>query len=113
MNKLSLALLLAAGLFVIDASPAEAHSGVDRVHVKSYGHPRAVLRSHEMPGWLRREHRFHHWYRHSPLRHHRQISWRQLLDIYRWERRYFGSRHYIAYDDDRRWKGKRKRYRDD
>ena len=52
MNKLSLALLLAAGLFVIDASPAEAHSGVDRVHVKSYGHPRAVLRSHEMPGYF-------------------------------------------------------------
>ena len=113
MNKLSLGLLLAAGLFLIDVSPAEAHTGVDRMHVESYGHQPRLLRGHEMPVWLRRDHRFQHWYRRSPLRHYHQISWNQLLEIYRWERRYFGSHHYIAYDDKRRWKSNRKRHRRD
>jgi hypothetical protein len=113
MKKLSLALLLAAGLFFIDVSPASAHTGVDRVHVNGYGYRPQLLRGHEMPTWLRRDHRFQHWYRHSPLRHYHQISWNQLLEIYQWERRYFGSHRYVGYEDGRHWKGKRRHHRDD
>lgn len=113
MKKLTISLLLAAGLIFIDASPASAHSGVDRPHVRSYGHQVQVLRHHQMPDWLRRDHRFRHWYRHTPLRHYRQIGWNQLFEIYRWERRYYDNRHYMAYDDKRHWKDRHKRYRHD
>ena len=113
MKKLAISLLLAAGLILIDVSPAAAHSSVERVHVKSYGHRAHELRHHQMPNWLRRDHRFHHWYRNTPLRHYPQISWNQLFEIYRWERRYFGTRHYVAYDDKHRWKDRRKRHRHD
>jgi len=111
MNKLSVGLLLAASLFLIDVSPAVAHSGVDGVRVHSYGHQVRSVR-HEMPRWLRRDQAFRHWYRHTPLKRYRQIGWNQLYEIYRWERRYFSGRYYNRYDD-RRWDGYRRRHRHD
>ena len=98
MNKLSVGLLLAAGLFFIDVSPAAAHQNghdrdryeSDRGHyVQDRGHYRQFVRSQQMPRWLRRNANFRHWYRNSPLRHYRQIGWQELLQIYRAERRYF------------------------
>ena len=113
MNKLSVALLLAMGLFMIDVSPAAAHSGVDRQHVNRYDHQIHSLRRHDMPRWLWRDKGFRHWYQRSPIKRFRRISWNQLFEIYRWERRYFGARYYSRYDYDRRWRGDRRRYRDD
>ena len=113
MNKLSIALLLAAGLFFVDVSPAAAHSGVDGISVYSHGRHAEVKRRQEMPRWLKRNRHFRHWYRHSPLKHYRRIGWHQLFEIYRWERRYFASVYYIDHDDDRRRKDKRRRYRHD
>ena len=112
MNKLSVALLLAAGLFLIDVSPAAAHQRVDGYNVYTHARHAEVLRRHEMPRWLKRNRHFRHWYRHSPLKRYRQIGWNQLFEVYRWERRYFASRHYVDYDDDRR-KDKRRRHRHD
>ena len=112
MNKLSVGLLLAASLFLIDVSPAAAHHGADGVRVYSHGYHYEARRRHEMPLWLKRNKRFRHWYRHSPLRHYHQIRWKALYEIYRWERRYFSGRQYIAYDDRRRH-GDRRRYRYD
>ena len=112
MNKLSVGLLLAASLFFIDVSPAAAHQGAD--HVRGYSDSyRYQPRRHEMPKWLKRNKRFRHWYRHSSLKRYRQIGWNQLFEIYRWERRYFAARNYVAYDDDRRRHGKRRRHYDD
>lgn len=113
MNKLSVALLLAASLFFIDISPATAHQRVDGYNVYTHARHVEVLRRHEMPRWLKRNKRFRHWYRHSPLKRYRQIGWHQLFEIYRWERRYFGSRYYIDYDDDHRRDKRRRSRRDD
>ena len=113
MNKFSIALLLAASLFLIDVSPAAAHAGIDGVRTHSYGHQLRTLRHHEMPRWLRRDHDFRHWYRHTPLKRYRQIGWRQLFEIYRWERRYFGGRYDIRYDNERHRDSHRRRYRYD
>ncbi len=107
MNKLSVGLLLAAALFFIDVTPAAAHRVADDVRVYGNGHYYETRR-HEMPRRLKRNKHFRHWYRHSPLKRYRQISWNQLFEIYRWERRYFVGRGYVAYDDRRR---DRRRYR--
>ncbi len=108
MNKLGLSLLLAAGLFGLDVSPAAAHPQADRVHVYSDGYRYESRRYDAMPRWLRRDQGFRHWYRHSPLKRYKRISWNELYDIYRWERRYFGSRHH--YDRNRN-RGHRDGYR--
>ena len=114
MNKLSVGLLLAASLFLLDVSPAAAHQGADRTRVYSHGYQFEARRHYQMPVWLKRNKRFRHWYRYSPLRDYRQITWNQLFEIYRWERRYFSGRHYVAhYDDNRRHHGARRRYHDD
>ena len=114
MNKLSIGLLLAASFIFLDASPAAAHQRADRVRAHDYGHQFEARRYHDMPRWLKRNDRFRHWYRHSPLKRHRQISWNQLFEIYRWERRYFRTRYRIAYDRHQyRQDGDRWRYRDD
>ena len=111
MKQLTIGLLLAAGLFFVDVTPAEAHSGVERVRV--FDQHVNVVRHHEMPRGLQRDRQFRHWYRHSPLRHYRQIGWSQLFDVYRWERRYFGSRYYADHDNDYRRHDKRRRHRRD
>ena len=113
MNKLSISLLLAASLFLIDVSPAAAHQGADRSRGYSHSYHVEARRRHEMPLWLKRNKRFRHWYRSSPLRHYQQIRWNQLFEIYRWERRYFRDRYYSSYEDDHRRHGDRRRYRHD
>jgi hypothetical protein len=45
-----------------------------------------------MPRSLRRDKSFRRWYQQTPLKRYRSISWRQMYDIYRWERRYFLER---------------------
>ncbi len=114
MNKLSVGLLLAASLFFIDVSPAAAHHGADRANVYRDHYYVDVRQHKKMPKWLKRNKQFRHWYRHTPLKHYRRISWSQLYEIYRWERRYFLSRRY--YSDHRDYYGakdNRRRYRYD
>ena len=113
MKRISVGLLLAASLFFLDVSPAAAHQGVDRVRDHGHSYRIEARRFYEMPRWLKRNTSFRHWYRHTPLKRYRQISWNQLYEIYRWERRYFRSRHFLAYDDERRRGGERRRYRHD
>ena len=114
MNKLSVAVLLAASLLFLDVSPAAAHQGVDRARMHGHSYQFEARRYYEMPRWLKRNTRFRHWYRHSPLKRYRQISWNQLYEIYRWERRYFRTRAYGAYDDSGRRRDRaHRRYRDD
>ncbi len=110
MNKLSVGLLLAAGLFFIDVTPAAAHQAADHARVYDSGHHAEFRRRHEMPRWLRRDRGFRHWYRRTPLSDYRQISWRQLYEIYTWERHYFESRYFVDYDhhDGRRDRDRRR-----
>lgn len=49
-----------------------------------------------MPHWLRHDKGFRHWYRQSSLRRNYFLAWPQLLEIYRWERRY--SPHRFRYE---------------
>lgn len=112
MNKLSVGVLLAASLFFLDVSPAAAHPGAD--HARAYGHAYHFeqRRRHEMPRWLKRNRDFRHWYRHTPLRHYREFRWRQLFEIYRWERQYFRANHRNAHRDfDHHRRGDRRRDR--
>lgn len=114
MNKLSIGLLLAAGLFFIDVSPAAAHRVSDESRMYGNAHHYNQDRRHEMPRRYKRNKQFRHWYRRSPLKRYRQISWNQLFEIYRWERRYFTDRRYNAYGDvrpqDRRYGRNRNNY---
>jgi len=105
MNKLSVGLLLAASLFLIDVSPAAAHQGADRVSVHRDHHYVDARRNDAMPKWLKRNTQFRHWYRRSPLKRYKRLGWSALYDIYRWERSYFVSRrdygkHHDSYRDD-------------
>jgi hypothetical protein len=109
MSKLTIGLLLAAGLFLANVTPAEAHSGLERTRIHDQ-HVQTVRR-HDMPRWLKRDRQFRHWYRRSPLRRYAQISWIQLFEIYRWERHYFGSRHYTDIDREGRRGDSRRRHR--
>ncbi len=115
MNKLSVGLLLAAGLFFIDVTPAAAHQVADNVRVHGNGYHAEFRRRQEMPRWLRRNRDFRHWYRRSPLADYRRISWRQLFEIYSWERSYFESRYYFEHDGHhgRRDRDRRRNRHDD
>jgi hypothetical protein len=113
MNKFGLGLLLAAGLFSLDVSPASAHQQYDRVHVYSDGYRHATMRHNSMPRWLRHDRQFRRWYEHTPLRRYRRIGWNELYDIYRWERRYFSPRNYYKRDKHYRDDRRRRHRRDD
>ena len=100
MNKLSVGLLLAASLFLVNVTPAAAHQEVNRVSVYD-DRFHAERRHHDaMPRWLKRDRQFRHWYRHTPLKRFRRLGWWQLYEIYRWERAYFAQprRRYRHYD---------------
>ena len=109
MNKPGIALLLAAGLFLFDVAPAQAHKGYHEVRRDHHGYRVDVRRHDRMPRWLKRDKHFRHWYRRSPLRHRYSISWNELFDIYRWERYHYGPRYWTDYGydgyrrHDRRW----------
>jgi len=114
MNKLSVGLLLAASLFILDVSPAAAHPGVDSTRGYRDAHHVEVARHNGMPKWLKRNKRFRHWYRQSPLKRYRRISWNQLYEIYRWERNYFiARRHPDFYGSAHRVDDRRQRHRRD
>ncbi len=84
------------------------------MHVYSDGYRYTTLRHKSMPRWLRHDRQFRRWYEYTPLRRYRSISWHELYDIYRWERRYFGSRYgYDRYEKRDHRDGYRRRYRDD
>ncbi len=115
MNKLMISLLLASGLLLLDAAPAQAHHGAERTSVsREYGYTQ-VRRHDAMPRWLKKDRRFRHWYRHTPLRHYRGLRWPDLYEIYRWERRYFLNRYYDnrRYYDDRSHDRRKRRHYDD
>jgi len=114
MNRLGIGLLLSASLFFIDISPAAAHHGTERLRFYEHAYQYQDRRHHDMPRWLKRDKRFRSWYRHSRLNRYRQIGWRQLFEVYRWEQRYYGGRYYYTYKDDHhRRRDGRRRHRDD
>ena len=119
MKHIVASLLLASGAMFLHAPAAEAHHDRygDRVH---HGYHDHYYRG-QMPRWLKRDRPFRKWYRHTRFKYNPRLDWRELYDIYRWERRYVHHRRYKHYDhpyheyrEDRRYgKGKkRKRYHD-
>lgn len=92
MNKLSIGMLLAASLFLVGVAPAAAHEGGHNAHRYSQEYRVDSRRINHMPRSLRRDQKFRRWYQQTPLKRYRSISWRQMYDIYRWERRYFLER---------------------
>ena len=91
MNKLSVGLLLAASLFLVNVTPAAAHQEVNRVNMYADRYYSDRRHHNEMPRWLKRDRQFRHWYRHTPLKRIRRLGWSQLYEIYRWERAYFAQ----------------------
>lgn len=100
MNKLSVGLLLAASLFLIDVTPAAAHQEINRVSVYGERHHAEHRYQRAMPRWLKRDRQFRRWYRHTPLKRFHRLNWRQLYEIYSWERAYFSQpRRRYRHDD--------------
>ena len=95
MNKLMTVAVIAGGLMLLNSPQAAAHKEVRHVYQPSAHHYTHVdvRRSNHMPRWLKRNKGFRHWYRHTPLKRDRRLAWHQLLDIYRFERR-FGRSYY-------------------
>ncbi|MGI9247962.1 MAG: hypothetical protein ACR2QI_03035 [Woeseiaceae bacterium] len=127
MNKIITVALIAGGLLLLDSPEAAAHKEVRNMyqpwaHSPSAYYPSAQYRVESrrvkhMPRWLKRNKSFRHWYKHTRLRHNRYIAWRQLFDIYRWERTYAGNyrradRNYNYYSNNRdRNRGDRRSHR--
>ena len=88
MNKLIATSLLAAGLLLLDAPEAAAHSEARHVYFSPAYYRAEHRRTHQMPRWLKRNKSFRHWYAHSRLKRDRRLGWHQLFEIYRWERFY-------------------------
>ena len=131
MKHIVASLLLAGGAMFLIAPAAEAHP--DRYgardhhghhgHHGYHGHRVKFHRGH-MPRWLKRDRPFRAWYRHSHFKYNPRLDWRELYDIYRWERRYYTPRRYkhyghhpyreYRYDDDYRdgRRHERRRHRD-
>lgn len=97
MNKVMMIALLVGGLFLIDVPEAAAHKAVYNVHYQPAYRYTEVRRAKHMPYWLKRDKSFRHWYRQSTLRRDLRLSWRQLFEIYHWERR-FGRTYYRSDD---------------
>ncbi|MCH7833816.1 MAG: hypothetical protein IH911_01865 [Proteobacteria bacterium] len=99
--KQQIAILILLGSLALAAAPQVNAHGYDQNRYDSAGRYRAeMLRAKQMPHWLRHDKGFRHWYRQSSLRRNYFLAWPQLLEIYRWERRYspHRSRHeYYGY----------------
>ena len=101
MLKLIGTFIALGGLLLGSVETASAH---DRVH-NYYDPPnhyrvgthRGIHRYGHMPDWLQHNKGFRKWYYRSSLRHNRQLAWRQLYEIYHWERRYDRHRHHSSY----------------
>jgi hypothetical protein len=92
MKRLIWSLLIASALVLTSVPGASAHGS----HYRAYERHYVVRHGHNYPYWLRRNSDFHRWYWHSYYRHDFYLSWDQLFDIYRYERRY--HRPYRYYD---------------
>lgn len=87
--KQQITLLILLGSLAFVAAPQANASGYDQNRYDATGRYRAeLLRDTKMPRWLRRDKGFRHWYRRSSLQRNYFLAWPQLLEIYRWERRY-------------------------
>ncbi|MEM6511445.1 MAG: hypothetical protein AAF660_00420 [Pseudomonadota bacterium] len=98
MKHIVASLLLAGGAMFLLAPAAEAHPHRygDRIHPVHHDHYGNYYRGH-MPRWLRKDRPFRAWYRHTNLKYNPRLNWRELYDIYRWERRYSNHRRYHRY----------------
>lgn len=97
MNKVISTLLLTAGLLLVDVPEASAHPEVRNPHLAPAHYRVDHRRAHPMPRWLKRDKSFRHWYAQTRFKWDRRVGWRQLFDIYRWERSYqqrYRVRHY-------------------
>lgn len=96
MKRLLCALALAGALCVASLPDASAHERHYRGRI-AYQRHAMPQRSHHSPAWLRRNYDFQLWYGRSRFRYDFYLSWYQLFDIYRYERRYrrpYPYRHY-------------------
>ena len=104
-----------AALSLGASQAAEAHGNGYRHYDSSVYHYGAFHRTRYMPRWLWRKRAFRHWYFRTPLRFNRHMSWWQLHDAFRWERRYKFRRQFrMPYDIhergyDRDWRDRRYR----
>lgn len=114
MNKIFYSAVLACGLLLLDSPEATAHearvtqerwSGYDRADYgrRDYYARDSYRRDHrgskykrdrKIPYWLKHDRSFRHWYARTRVNRNRHLSWHQLFDIYRWERRYTRHRHH-------------------
>ena len=85
------------GLLLAASPAAEAHGASHYNHGSPGFHHRSIHRDHYMPRWLWHKKGFRHWYFRTPLRFDHRLSWWQLYDRYRWERRHNYRRHYRPY----------------
>ena len=89
---------------LLSASPAaEAHGAARHGH-GSHGYTYYrydIHRDYHMPRWLWHKRGFRHWYFRTPLRFDRRLSWWQLYDRYRWERKYTYRRYHRPYHGPR------------
>jgi hypothetical protein len=111
MNKVLIATALACGLLLLESPEAAAHeenshqyrhvdrdrSGAERrdSHSRDYyrrntdrteRYDTRHKRARQMPSWLKHDRSFARWLDHTGLHSTRHVSWRQLFDIYLWER---------------------------
>lgn len=88
MNKIITVALIAGGLLLFDSPEAAAHKEVRNVYQPSSHYRVESRRAKHMPAWLKRNKSFGKWYRRTPLHNNRNLAWRQLFNIYRWEQAY-------------------------
>lgn len=86
MKKMITVALMAGSLLLLDSPEAAAHDEMRLAYYPSTHYRLEYRRTDSMPRWLRHDRSFRKWYRHSRLRHSRYLAWRQLFEIYRWER---------------------------
>ena len=117
MFKVIGSFIAVAGLALSTGQTAEAHGFGYHGHGSPVHRYDVFYRTKHMPGWVRKKRHFRHWYAHSPIRFDYRLSWTDVYDVYRWERRYgsprFYSSRYRHYRNDRRKHRafKRRKYR--
>jgi len=112
--------MLVLGLLLGTSQAAEAHGAAQHRYDSTGYHYRNFHRRQHMPRWLWHKRGFRHWYFRTPLRFDYRLTWSQLHDAYRWERRHphrryrlhYGPRHY-SNNPDRRDRRDRRYWRDD
>ena len=105
-------LTVICGLCLGAAPTAQAHDrAYDQHPLQRYHHVRNYRDKH-MPQWLRHDRGFRYWYRRTSLRRDHHLGWRQLFEIYRWERSYRHG-HGRHHHDKRRHSKRKWRHRDD